>query len=371
MEEVADLGEGGAEAAGVVEVFHEVLTGWAEVGDDRGAARDAVEVFEDEGNAGAAGHGDDVDDGVGAAAEGHEGSDRIFERGHREDVRRAEIGPDQIDDLAAAGGGHAGMGGVDGGDIRGTGEGETEGFGDAHHGGGRAHGHAGAGAAGDAVFEFGPAITIEVSGAAFVPVFPDIRAGSESGAAPASPHHGPGRKVDAGEVHGDGTHEEGRGGFVASAHEDRAVERVAAEDFLDLHGDQIAEHHGSGLHEHLAEGRHGNLEREAAGLPDAAFHFLGPFAEVGVAGGEITPCVEDADDWFSGEVGCAVSHLFGAGAMAERAEVIWTEPAVRAEIVREQAPFHEVGMMGWLVCWCNAGMRVGERDSKLVSVDCS
>jgi hypothetical protein len=55
--------------------------------------------------------------------------------------------------------------------------------------------------------------------------------------------------------------------------------------------------------------------------------------------------------------------------MAERAEVIWTEPAVRAEIVREQAPFHEVGMMGWLACWCNAGMRVGKPDSGLVSAD--
>jgi hypothetical protein len=90
---------------------------------------------------------------------------------------------------------------------------------------------------------------------------------------------------------------------------------------------------------------------------------------VGVAGGEVAPCIEDADDWFSGEVGCAVSHLFGAGAMAERAEVIGTEPAVRAEIVWEEAPFHEAGMMGWLACWCNAGMRVGERDSGLVRAD--
>ena len=41
---------------------------------------------------------------------------------------------------------------------------------------------------------------------------------------------------------------------------------------------------------------HRELERQAAGLPDAALHVLGQLAEVGVARGQLGPGVADADD---------------------------------------------------------------------------
>ena len=46
----------------------------------------------------------------------------------------------------------------------------------------------------------------------------------------------------------------------------------------------------------LAERHHRKLEREAAGLVDAALHVLGELAEMGVAGRQLGPGVADADD---------------------------------------------------------------------------
>ena len=95
------------QAAGVVEILHQEGAGGAEIGGDRHVAGDAVEVVEQELDAGAAGHGDQVDDGVGRAAERHVDDERVLERGAGKDVARLQVLADHLDDAPAAGGRHA------------------------------------------------------------------------------------------------------------------------------------------------------------------------------------------------------------------------------------------------------------------------
>lgn len=79
VEQVAHAVEEGGKAASEEELFHEVLAGGSEVGKQWNAAGDGIEMIERELDAEAAGHGDEVDDGVGGAAEGHIDCDGVFE----------------------------------------------------------------------------------------------------------------------------------------------------------------------------------------------------------------------------------------------------------------------------------------------------
>lgn len=116
VEEGGDVLEDCAESAGVVEVFHEVLARGPDVGNERGFARDGIEVVEGEVNAGTVGHGENVDDGVGRAAYGHIGGDGVFKGWLGKDGRGFDIVPDHIDDSATCACGHACVFGMDGGD---------------------------------------------------------------------------------------------------------------------------------------------------------------------------------------------------------------------------------------------------------------
>ena len=332
MEEVLHAVEEGGEAAGEEEFFHEVLAGGAEVGEEGDAAGDFVELVEGEFDAEASGHGDEVDDGVGGAAEGHVDGDGVLEGAGVDDGGGFAVEPSVFDDLTSGGGGHAGVGAVDGGDGGGAGEDEAEGFGEGGEGGGGAHGHAVARGAGDAVFDLAPFLPGEVAGAFFVPVFPDVGAGAEGGAAPVAFHHGAAGHVDDGDVGGEGAHEEAGGGLVATAEEDGTVDGVGAEDFLSFHGEEVAMEHGGGFGEHLADGHDGDFHGVAAGLEDAAFDRVGGEAEVHVTGVQVAPGVEDADDGFADVVFGAPAGLFGAGAVAEGAEFVAAVPAVGAEL---------------------------------------
>ncbi len=79
VEEGQELAQDGGEAAGVEEVFHEVLARGLEVDEEGGGAREGVKARERERHLGAAGEGDQVDDGVGGAPDGHVAADRVVE----------------------------------------------------------------------------------------------------------------------------------------------------------------------------------------------------------------------------------------------------------------------------------------------------
>ena len=229
------------------------------------------------------------------------------------------------------------MGGVDRGDGGRSGKSEAEGLGYGGHGGGRSHRHAVAGTGGDVIFEILPVFAGEISGTAFGPVFPDIGSRSEWLSAPGGPHHRSAGHEDDREIDHDRSHEEGRDGFVASTHEDSAIDGMGAEGFLDLHRKEVAIEHRGGLHEGLAETHHGHFDGIAAGLPDAAFDLLGPLAKMRVAREEVVPGVENGDDGFALIFFVINAELFVAGTMAEGAEIIGTEETVGAELIGSEA----------------------------------
>ena len=68
------------QAAGIVEVLHQVFAARPEIGDHRHLAADPVEIVEGERHPGAAGHGDEMDHRIGRAGERHLHHQRIEER---------------------------------------------------------------------------------------------------------------------------------------------------------------------------------------------------------------------------------------------------------------------------------------------------
>ena len=97
----------------------------------------------------------------------------------------------------------------------------------------------------------------------------------------------------------------------------RAVGRIGAQQLLGLHREQVAVEHRRRLLERLGERDRRHLDREAAGLPDAALHLLGALAEVRVARVDVAPRVDDRDHRLAEVVAARVAHLRGARAVAE------------------------------------------------------
>ena len=332
MEKVPHAVEKRRKSTGVEEVGHDVFPGWAEVGEDGRFAGDLVEEFKRKINSGAFGHRSDMNDCVRGAADGHVGGDGVFERFAGEVFRWLEVFPNHIDDAQPASGSHAGVGGVDGGDRRGSGKSESEGLGDRGHCGSCAHRHAVSGAGCDVVFEVLPIFAREIAGPSFGPVAPDVGSGSELFASPGCPHHCSAGHKDDWNIDHDRSHEKGGHGLVTTAHENRAIDGVGAEGFLDFHREHVAVEHRGGLHEGLAETHHGHFDRVAAGLPDAAFDFFGALAEVGVAGEEVVPGIENGDDRLALIFLVVDAELLVAGAVTEGAKVIGSEEAVGAKL---------------------------------------
>lgn len=198
-----------------------------------------------------------------------------------------------------------------------------------------------AGAGRDVIFEILPVVAGEISGSAFGPILPDIGSRGEGFAAPRGSHHCAAGHENDGNIDHDCSHEQGRDGFIASSHENRAIDGVTPEGFLDLHGEEVTVEHRGGLHEGLAETHHGHFDGVSTGLPDAAFDFLGTLAKMRVAGEEVVPGVEDGDDGFAFVFLLVDAELFVAGAMAEGTEIIGAEEAVRAELIGGEAT-HDV-----------------------------
>ena len=85
----------------------------------------------------------------------------------------------------------------------------------------------------------------DVAGALLGPVFPHVRAGAEELAAPVAAQHRPRRHVDRRDAHADRAHDQAGRGLVAAAHQHRAVDRMAAQELLRLHGEEVAVEHGA------------------------------------------------------------------------------------------------------------------------------
>ena len=83
--------------------------------------------------------------------------------------------------------------------------------------------------------------------------------------------------------------------LVAAAHQHRAVDRIGAQQLLGLHRQQVAVEHRRRLLERLRQRHRRHLDREPAGLPDAALDLLDALLEMRVARVDVAPGVDDRD----------------------------------------------------------------------------
>ncbi len=209
------------------------------------------------------------------------------------DGRRSSL--DHLDDPPAAllGDGHAAR--VGGGDVGAAGQGHAQRLGQAGHGAGGAHHHAVAVAAVHRALDLDKLLLGQPPGAAHIPEAEHIGARADLLAVPAALEHRPARDHDRRDIGAGRAHQLGRRGLIAAAQQHHAIDRVGLDHLLHVHGHQVAVEHGGGLDQHLAERDRGELQRQAAGLPDAALDRLGDDPQVGVAVGQLAPGVADAD----------------------------------------------------------------------------
>ncbi len=323
-----------AQAAGIEEILHEEFAGGTHIGEHRHLAREVVETLHVHRQAGTARHRHHVDDGVGRAAHGHVHADGVVEGGRREDLFRRQVLPHHVDDAAAGIRAHARVRGIGRHDRRRARQREAERFGNRHHGRRRAHHHAGAEGTRDAAFEFGPIVFADAAGALLVPVFPGVGPGPQFHAAPVPVELRAGRRIDERHAHADGAHDQAGRGLVAAAEQHGAVDRMAAQQLLGLHRQQVAVEHGRRLDERFRQRHRRQLDREAAGLQHAALHVLGARPQMLMAETEVAPGIDDADHRLALPVGGVVAALARARAVAEGAQIVDPEPAVAAEVFR-------------------------------------
>ena len=102
----------------------------------------------------------------------------------------------------------------------------------------------------------------------------------------------------------------------------RAVGRIGAQRLLGLHRQEVAIHHRRRLLKRLGQRHRRQFNRKAARLPYAALHLLDPLLEMGVAGIDVAPGVDDRDHRLPGIIGAIIAHLRGARTMAEGAQIV-------------------------------------------------
>ena len=185
-----------------------------------------------------------MDDGIGRAADRGVDADGVLEVLAGQDLRHDEVLADHVDDAPAGELRQHHAAGVDGRNRGVAGHAHAEALDHRRHGRGGAHGHAMAGRAAHArlgVEEIGER---HLAGLDVLAEAPDVGAGADLLAAKLAVQHRAAGDGDGRQVAARRAHEEGRRGLVAADEEDDAVDRVAADRFLDVHADEIAEEHG-------------------------------------------------------------------------------------------------------------------------------
>ena len=107
---------------------------------------------------------------------------------------------------------------------------------------------------------------------------------------------------------------------------------MAAQQFLALHGEEVAIEHGRRFDERLGKRHRRQFDRKSAGLIDAALHVFGARAQMAMAGVDIAPGIDDADHRLADPVGAVIAELAQPRAVAERAQIVLAEPAIAAQL---------------------------------------
>ena len=115
-------------------------------------------------------------------------------------------------------------------------------------------------------------------------------------AVPVAAQHRTGRHEDRRHAGADRAQDQAGRGLVAAAHQHDAVDRLRADQFLGLHGEEVAIEHRRRLDRALRQRDRRQFDGKAAGHQHAALHVLDAGLEVGMALGEVGPGIDDADD---------------------------------------------------------------------------
>jgi hypothetical protein len=302
------------DAADAVDVDHVEPSVGLGVGDVRCAPAHPGEVVEGELDARFVGDGEQVQDGVGAPPEGHGDGDGIFERLLAHDVARPEAELEEPDHRLPAGKGQVVAAGVDGGGRGAAGQGHAEGLGDRRHRVGREHPGAAANGRAGAVLDQGQLLVAQRTRGPGADRFEDTR--DVEGLAVGTPprHDAAAVEEHRREVDPSGRHQHAREGLVTAGEGDHPVETLGVHDRLDTVGDHLPAHERR-PHPFVAHGDavgHGDgdeLEREAAGGPDAVLGPLGQAVEGQVARRDLVPRGRHSD---LGPAPVVVGHADGA-----------------------------------------------------------
>ena len=241
------------QSARVEHILHQESSRRPDVGDEGGGAGDFVEFFEWQVEAYPARDGHQMDDGVGRSADRHVDADGVLEGLAREDARGAQALPRHLDRAPAALLGCGQTPRVCRGDVRAAAQRHAQGFGQAGHGGRRAHHHAVARAARDAAFDLAPLFLAQPPRALLAPVAARVGARADGRAAIHAPQHGPARHHDGRNVRARRAHQLRGRCLVATGEQHDGVERVSADALLHVDRHQVAIEHGGGLHQHFPE----------------------------------------------------------------------------------------------------------------------
>ncbi len=107
---VTKAGHEAAQAASIIEIFHQILAStWPHIGDHRYIARHHIKVGQFQINSGAARHSNKMDHRIGRTAHRHRYHNSIVKGPVIEDFVRRQIIPDHIDNAPAAFSRHADM----------------------------------------------------------------------------------------------------------------------------------------------------------------------------------------------------------------------------------------------------------------------
>ena len=290
----------GHQAADFDQFGHDETSARFEIAEDGNALADFREVVDGKFHPGGAGHGEEMEDRVGGAAERGDDRDRVFERFTRHDIARANSFFEEIE------GGRAGAMAIfhfvlgDGGLGGAVGETHAERFDGAGHGVGGVHAAAGTGAGDGAAFDFGEIGVVHFAVGMFADRFEDgndvnILIAETAGENRAAINENAGT-IEAG--HGD---DAAGHVFIAAADRDDAVEPFAAHDRFDGVGDHFAGDEGIfhpfGAHGD-AVGNGDGVENDgfAARFVRAMSGFDGELIDVHVARGDHAPGGGDADE---------------------------------------------------------------------------
>jgi hypothetical protein len=297
-------------------------------------AREPVEVVDRELDTEPAGDRDQVDHGVGRAADRGERDDRVLERLAGQDLRQLLVLVDHVDDAPprrardhVAPAVDRGIGGV-------AGQAEAERLDHRRHRARRPHRHAMAVAAAHAAFGVEEVGEPERSGTHLLAHAPDAGARAELLAAPLAVEHRPAGDADRRQVDARRAHDERRGRLVAAHQKHDAVDRIAADRLLDVHAREIAVEHRGRPEQRLAERHHREFEREPACFVDADLHLLGEGAEVRVARRQLAEGVADADHGAAVELVVGNALALHPAAVVEAVAVLAAEPLLAAQLGR-------------------------------------